>query len=54
MAMCRFGAVRCDWGQETEILQKSMAEHALGALKGKEDKSVFFNFLLSVRYNTIM
>jgi uncharacterized Fe-S center protein len=48
MARCRFGAVRCDWGQETEILQKSIAEHALGVLKGKEKKAVFFNFLLSV------
>jgi len=48
MAVCRFGAVRCNWGQEGEILQKSIAEHALGALKGKENKAVFFDFLLSV------
>jgi uncharacterized Fe-S center protein len=48
MAMCRFGAVQCDWGLETEVLQKSMAEHALGTLKGKEKKAIFFNFLLSV------
>ena len=48
MAMCRFGAVRCDWGQETEVMQKSMAEHALGTLKGKEGKAVFFDFLLSI------
>jgi uncharacterized Fe-S center protein len=48
MAMCRFGAVRCNWGQETEVLQKSMAEHALGTLKGKENRAVFFNFLLSI------
>jgi uncharacterized Fe-S center protein len=48
MAMCRFGAVQCDWGQETDVLQKSMAEHALGVLKGKENRAIFFNFLLSV------
>ena len=48
MAMCRFGAVECNWGQETDVLQKSMAEHALGALKRKDGKAVFFNFLLSV------
>jgi len=48
MAMCRFGAVQCDWGQETDVLQKSMAEHALGALKGKKNRAIFFNFLLSV------
>jgi len=48
MAMCRFGAVTCNWGRETEVLQKSIAEHALGTLKGKEKKATFFNFMLSV------
>jgi uncharacterized Fe-S center protein len=48
MAMCRFGAVRCNWGQETEVMQKNVAEHAFGALKGKENRAVFFNFVLSV------
>ncbi len=48
MANCRFGAVKCNWGQETEELQENIAEYALGTLKGKEGKAVFFNFLLSV------
>ncbi|MFB0552857.1 MAG: DUF362 domain-containing protein [Phycisphaerae bacterium] len=48
MAMCRFGAVKCDWGPECEALQKSIAEYALGVLKGKENQAAFFNFLLSV------
>ena len=48
MAMCRFAAVKCNWGPECEVLQKSIAEHALGALKGKENKAAFFNFLLSI------
>jgi len=48
MAACRFGAVKCDWGEETEVLQKSMAEHALGTLNGKKDRAVFFNFMLSM------
>ncbi|OHB73070.1 MAG: hypothetical protein A2Z25_06795 [Planctomycetes bacterium RBG_16_55_9] len=48
MATCRFGAVQCNWGRETEVMQKSMAEHALGALKNKENRAIFFNFLLSV------
>jgi uncharacterized Fe-S center protein len=48
LAACKFGAVKCNWGQETEVLQKSIAEHALGALKGKENRAVFFNFLLSM------
>jgi uncharacterized Fe-S center protein len=48
VAVCRFDAVQYDWKQENEILQKSVAEHALGVLKGKEGRVVFFNFLLSV------
>jgi hypothetical protein len=48
LAVCRFHAVACNWGQETEVLQKSIAEHALGALKGKKNKATFFNFLLSI------
>ncbi|MHC4166374.1 MAG: DUF362 domain-containing protein [Planctomycetota bacterium] len=48
MAMCRSGAVGCNWGQETEVMQKSVAEHAFGALRGKENRAVFFNFVLSV------
>jgi uncharacterized Fe-S center protein len=40
--------VQYDWQQENEILQKSVAEHALGALKGKEERAVFFNFLLTM------
>jgi len=48
LAMCRFDAVTYDFGRESEILQKNVAEHALGALKGKENKAAFFNFLVSV------
>ncbi len=48
VAVCRFGAVQFDWGQESPRLQKDMAEHALGALKGKDGRAVFFNFALSI------
>ncbi|TKJ38846.1 MAG: 4Fe-4S ferredoxin [Planctomycetes bacterium B3_Pla] len=48
MAMCRFGAVGCNWGLETEVMQKSIAEHAQGVLKGKENRAAFFNFVMSV------
>jgi len=48
LAVCRFGAVKCNWGEETEVLQKSIAEHALGVLKGKENRAAFFNFIISV------
>lgn len=48
VAVCRFDAIEYDWQQENSILQKSVAEHAKGALKGKEGRAAFFNFLMSV------
>jgi len=48
MSVCRFGAVRCNWGRETQVMQKSIAEHALAVLKGKKNKAVFFNYIISV------
>ncbi len=48
VAVCRFDAVVYDWQQENEILQKSVAEHALGALRDKHGRAVFFNFVMSV------
>jgi uncharacterized Fe-S center protein len=48
LATCRYGAVKCNWGEDCEVLQKNIAEHALGTLKGKQKRSVFFNFIMSV------
>jgi len=48
LAICRFGAVKCNWGRETELLQKSIAEYAAGVLNGKENRAVFFNYIMSV------
>ena len=48
VAVCRFNAVKYDWDAESRTLQKNMAEHALGVLKGKENRAVFFNFVMSV------
>jgi uncharacterized Fe-S center protein len=48
LAVCRFNAVECNWGEETEALQKSVAEHALGVLKGKENRAAFFNYIMLV------
>jgi len=48
MAACRFGAVICNWGEEDEVLQKSIAEHALGVFRGKKGRIACFNFLMSV------
>jgi len=48
VAVCRFDAVKYDWDAESKMLQKNMAEHALGVLKGKENRAAFFNFVMSV------
>jgi uncharacterized Fe-S center protein len=48
LVACGFNAVECDWGEEDEVLQKNIAEHALGTLAGKQNKSVFFNYLISI------
>lgn len=48
LSVCRFRAIDCNWGEETEVLQKNIAEHALGGLSGKKNRAVFFNFILSV------
>ncbi|MBN2457421.1 MAG: DUF362 domain-containing protein [Sedimentisphaerales bacterium] len=48
VAVCRFGAVKYDWGAESQQIQKNIAEHALGALNGKKNKAVFFNYIISV------
>jgi uncharacterized Fe-S center protein len=48
VAVCRFDAVKYDWGAENPIVQKSIAEHALGVLKNKKERIASFNFVISV------
>jgi len=48
VAVCRFDAVEYDWKQESSKLQQAMAEHALGAVAGKQDRLACFNFVISV------
>ena len=48
LSVCGFGAVKFDWGVQNQDLQKSVAEHCLGVLKGKENKSVFMNFCINM------
>lgn len=48
LAMCRFDAVEYLWDEENQMLQKNIVEHTLGALKGKRNRAVFFNFLISI------
>ncbi len=48
VAVCRFEAVEYDWDIVNEDLQINIAEHALGALKGKEKRAAFVTFIISV------
>jgi len=48
IATCRFGAISVSWGGTSEALQEKMAEYALGAIKDKKDKSLYFNFLIKI------
>ncbi|MEE9488761.1 MAG: DUF362 domain-containing protein [Candidatus Brocadiales bacterium] len=48
LAVCPFEAVKIDWGEDTENVQKKIAEYCVAILKGKESKSVFFNFIIHV------
>ncbi len=48
LIVCKFDAMEYDWGTECEILQKNMAEHAMAALKGKQNRAAFFNYVISV------
>jgi uncharacterized Fe-S center protein len=48
LAMCRFDAVSYDWGAESGYMQRSMAEHAYGAIVGKKGKCFFFNVMIDM------
>ncbi len=48
LAVCRFDAIRYNWGKESAQLQRSMAEYAMGALVHKEGKCFFFNVLVDM------
>jgi uncharacterized protein len=48
LAVCRFDAVKHDWNRDSADLQKRMAEHALGVVTGKQNRTGFLNFIMSV------
>jgi len=45
LAVCNFDAVKYNWAVESAELQRRIAEHALGALHAKRDRSLFINVL---------
>ena len=50
--VCTFDAIDPDWDlgciYTKEEVQERMVEHAIAAVKGKEDKTIYFNFLLDI------
>jgi uncharacterized Fe-S center protein len=48
IAACPEGAIKVEWNESTSRMQEKMAEHALGAVKGKDGRCVFLNFLTDV------
>lgn len=45
---CPQGALTIDWEKDFPKFQEKMAEHAVGAIKGKEKRSLFINFLTQI------
>jgi len=46
--ICPNDAIEVQWGRDTTLFQKKMVEYAYAALKGKEKRSAFLNFLLQI------
>jgi uncharacterized Fe-S center protein len=46
--VCRYDAIEYNWGVGSETLQKRMAEHAYGVIKGKKDKCFYINVLVNM------
>ncbi|MCX8006867.1 MAG: DUF362 domain-containing protein [Coriobacteriia bacterium] len=48
VAACPYGAIATQWKTTPEALQEKIAEHALGALVGKQGKVVYVSFVMNV------
>lgn len=46
--VCPEKTINISWNETTAVLQEKMAEYTAGALKGKEGKAVFVNFITQV------
>jgi len=45
---CLKGAIEINWKTDLSMFMERMVEYTLGALKGKEDRSLFLNFLTQI------
>jgi len=48
LLICPSNAIETKWDSAPDVFQKKMVEYALGALKGKEKKAVYLNFIMQV------
>ena len=48
LAVCHYDAVGYNWGESYDVLQKKIAEHALGVVQNKREKSLHINFLTRI------
>ena len=48
LAVCRFDAVKFDWGTQAADLQRKEAEHTLGVILDKRDKCLFLNYMVDM------
>jgi uncharacterized protein len=46
--ICNQGAIQIQWNESIPIFQEKMVEYTLGVLKGKQGRTVFFNFLTDI------
>lgn len=48
VSACQRKAIQVQWNQASPLAMKKMCEHALGAVKGKEQKNLYMNFITQV------
>jgi len=48
LMVCRFNAVKFKWDSSSELLQKQIAEHALGIVKQKKGKIAYLTFMINM------
>lgn len=48
LLICAQAAIQIQWNQSIPIFMENMVEYTLGVMKGKEDKSLFINFITNV------
>jgi uncharacterized Fe-S center protein len=48
IAVCPEGTVKVNWNEASPLVQRKMVDHALGAVSGKESKTLYVSFVTQV------